>query len=70
MLTTSSPYKEEHNTNTVTFSDYSNEEENVNFNSTWKRVVKTSACSCQTDPIKYMDEGVQSLIQSDAAVII
>jgi WD40 repeat protein len=68
MLNNSSPYKEEHNTNTVTFSDYSNEEENVNFNSTWKRVVKTSACSCQTDPIKYMDEGVQSLIQSDAAV--
>lgn len=67
-MLSSSQYKEEHNSNTVTFGDYSNEEDNVNFNSTWKRVKKTSEGSCQTEPIKYMNKEVQSLIQQDVGV--
>jgi len=68
-MLSSSQYKEEHNSNTVTFGDYSNEEDNVNFNSTWKRVKKTSEGSCQTEPIKYMNKEVQSLIQQDVGVM-
>jgi len=67
-MLSSSQYKEEHNSNAVTFGDYSNEEENVNFNSTWKRVKKTSVGSCQTEPIKYVNKEVQSLIQQDVGV--
>jgi len=69
MLSSSVTYKEEHNNNSVNFSDYSNEEDNVNFNSTWKRVKKTSVNSCQTEPIKYENKAVQSLKLKDAGVI-
>jgi len=68
MLSSSVTYKEEHNNNSVNFSDYSNEEDNVNFNSTWKRVKKTSVNSCQTEPIKYENKAVQSLKLKDAGV--
>ncbi|ORX54231.1 WD40 repeat-like protein [Piromyces finnis] len=68
MLNSSIIYKEEHNKNTVLFSDYSNEEDNINFNSTWKQVKKTSVNSCQTDPIKYIDKAIQSLKLKDAEV--
>jgi len=69
-MLTSEQYKEEHNTSKVTFNDYSNDEENVNFNSTWKRVKKTSENSCQTESIKCVNKETQSIIQQDVGVII
>jgi len=68
MLSSAISYKEEHNNNTVTFHDYSNEEDNINFNSTWENVKETSDFLCQTDPIHYMDKGVQTIIQKDIEV--